>query len=56
MTNAGHTVEITVKQSTKIVIIAKYLAKVEGGYLFHDEIKNERFALSDRDVLKLEKI
>ena len=56
MTNAGHTVEITVKQSEKIVIIAKYLAKIEGGYLFHDEIKNERFALSDRDVVKLERI
>ena len=51
------TVEITVIQSSKIVLIAKFIKKIPGGYLFRDEIKgNKEFALSNDDVAMMEVI
>ena len=48
------TVEITVIQSSKIVLIAKFLGKVPGGFLFKDEVQNKEFALSNEDVVMME--
>ena len=50
------TVEITVITSEKVVLIAKFLKKIEGGFLFRDEIKAETFALSNEDVVMMERI
>ena len=52
MTNK--TVEITVKQSTKVVLIAKLLKETPEGFYFRDEIKNDEFALRREDVVKIE--
>ena len=48
-------VEITVKQSEKVVLIAKFLGETEcgKGLLFKDEVQNETFALSNNDVVKV---
>ena len=54
MTNK--TVEITVRQSTKVVLIAKFIKDIPGGTLFRDEIKGETFALRFEDIVKLEVI
>ena len=48
------TVEITVRQSSKVVLIAKFLKDIPGGTLFIDEVKNETFALRFEDIVKLE--
>ena len=54
MTNK--TVEITVRHSSKIVLIAKFLKDIPGGTLFIDELRNETFALRFEDIVKLEVI
>ena len=46
----GKTYEIHVNQSIKVVLIAKLVAFVPGGYRFHDEIQNTFFNLSSEDV------
>ena len=49
-------VEITVRQSSKIVLIARFIKDIPGGTLFRDEIKGETFALRFEDIVKLEVI
>ena len=50
------TVEITVRMSEKVVLIAKFVKEVPGGFLFRDEIKAETFALRTEDVVKMERL
>ena len=51
----NRTVEITVITSEKVVLIAKFIKKIPGGFLFRDEIKgNEEFALRTEDVVMME--
>ena len=50
----GKTVEITVRQSSKVVLIAKLISEVPGGFLFRDEVQNQEFALSNEDVISME--
>ena len=50
------TYEITTSASEKIVLIAKLVAVVPGGFLFLDEIKNDKFALSNETVVALQQL
>ena len=46
----GKTYEIHINQSVSVVLIAKFVEFVPGGYRFHDEIQNTWFNLSSDDV------
>ncbi len=48
------TVEITVRQSSKVVLIAKLIKILPEGFIFRDEVQNQEFALRREDVTMME--